>query len=190
MVILAPLLVLRPGFWLILRPLYRRSKVASNSSRYVTWALALWGGLSLLVFSHRHLLLSGRFDVPLAARVIGLLIGLISPVLTVSALHTLGWKRAICIPSISGEKSGEPASLVMSGPYRIVRNPIYLSEMCALLGGFLISGFSGLLCMFLLWLPMTGFVIPLEEAELRARVGAGQYEAYARRVARLLPGLW
>lgn len=190
MMILAPLLVLRPGFWLVLRPLSRRRRVVGRSARYVGWVALLWAGLGLAVFSQRGWLLSGRLEMPLAARIAGILIGLLSPLLTISATRSLGWERAICVPVLFGEKPGKPPTLVVSGPYRFVRNPMYVSEMCALVGCFLFAGFPSLLCMFLLWLPMTGFVIPLEEQELRDRFGPEQYDAYARRVARLIPGLW
>jgi len=191
MVILAPLLALRPCFWLILRPLARRhDKQAIGHRRYLAWMVLLWGGVSILVFTQRGLLLAARFAMPLAAQVIGVLMGMMSPVLTVSAMWSLGWARAVCIPTMLGERSEKPRGLIVSGPYRFVRNPMYLSEMCALLGAFLISGYASLFCMFLLWLPMTGFVIPLEEAELRERFGREQYDAYARRVSRLLPWLW
>jgi protein-S-isoprenylcysteine O-methyltransferase Ste14 len=191
MIILGPLLVLRPGFWLVLRPLLNRYRGAEwRSSRYLAWTVLLWAGLSFSLFSQREVLLSARLEMPFPVQVLGFIVGLMSPLLSASTLWTLGWARAICIPVLFGEKPGEPPALVTSGPYRLARNPMYLSELCALLGVFLLSGLDSALCAFLLWLPMTVIVIPMEEKELRARFGPEQWEAYARRVPRLVPGLW
>jgi len=77
--------------------------------------------------------------------------------------------------------------LATSGPYRYTRNPLYLGS--TLLGiGFVLAGADpwmslGVALLFILvYLP----VIRREEAFLQHRFGA-EFEAYARRVPRLLP---
>ncbi len=75
--------------------------------------------------------------------------------------------------------------LLTQGPYRFVRNPIYLADLIAM-------------CGFALCLPPTGVLLPLliylhylqlvayEEVSLEAEFGQ-EYAEYARRVPRLLP---
>jgi protein-S-isoprenylcysteine O-methyltransferase Ste14 len=80
-----------------------------------------------------------------------------------------------------------PCRLVIRGPYRFVRNPMYLGAMLALLGGALFYAsylalayaafFLG--CLHLL-------VVFYEEPALRRAFGA-DYEEYCRKVKRWLP---
>jgi protein-S-isoprenylcysteine O-methyltransferase Ste14 len=81
------------------------------------------------------------------------------------------------------------ASLVADGPYRHVRNPLYLANvlMAVALGSMMSrAGFVFVVA------AMTLFCYRLifrEESELRASQGAG-YEAYCKAVPRLWPSLW
>jgi len=81
----------------------------------------------------------------------------------------------------------EGHSLVTSGPYAIVRHPIYLGVLGAMLGTAIVIGeiraFLPLLGIFGLWKKMNA-----EEALLRAAFPQ-QYEEYSRRVKRLIPGI-
>lgn len=80
-----------------------------------------------------------------------------------------------------------PRRLVVSGPYRWVRNPIYLAAVLVVLGeaclylSLDLLEYAGILVVVI-------FVIVLayEEPSLRAQFGA-QYEAYRRSVRRWLP---
>ena len=82
----------------------------------------------------------------------------------------------------------EARKLVMSGPYRFVRHPLYAAEEIAILGVWL---------QFMSW-PATAilighFIIQLwrlsfEETVLRDSFP--EYDAYARQTARLLPGIY
>jgi protein-S-isoprenylcysteine O-methyltransferase Ste14 len=82
----------------------------------------------------------------------------------------------------------EARRLVMSGPYRFVRHPLYAAEEIAILGVWL---------QFMSW-PATAilvghFIIQLwrlgfEEAVLRESFA--EYDAYARQTARLIPGIY
>jgi protein-S-isoprenylcysteine O-methyltransferase Ste14 len=80
-----------------------------------------------------------------------------------------------------------PRRLVVRGPYRFVRNPMYLSAALALAGAALFYQSLFLLaygCIFLLTFSM--FVLFYEEPTLRRTFGA-DYEAYCDRVHRWLP---
>ena len=82
----------------------------------------------------------------------------------------------------------EARRLVMSGPYRLVRHPLYLAEEIAILGVWLQfmswSATAILLGHFAIQLWRLGY----EEAVLRESFP--EYDAYARQTARLIPGLY
>ena len=87
------------------------------------------------------------------------------------------------------EASSRTESLIVQGPQRHVRHPLYFAVVVLLLGWWLLLGYTLLLFMallFFLW--FTVVVIRFEEQELRALFGE-QYEAYARAVPRMLPSL-
>jgi S-adenosylmethionine-diacylglycerol 3-amino-3-carboxypropyl transferase len=76
--------------------------------------------------------------------------------------------------------------LLSSGPYRIVRNPIYLADLIAFSGFVFVLPPIGLLLPVLLFLHYTQ-LIAYEEISLRREFGPF-YAEYERRVPRLLPG--
>jgi protein-S-isoprenylcysteine O-methyltransferase Ste14 len=91
---------------------------------------------------------------------------------------------------VRGERQGAPAStLVKDGPFRYVRNPIYLAGVTLLLGvGVLYLPWrvvdQGLPLLLLAYFHVA--VVRLEEPELRRRFGS-KYEEYCERVPRWLP---
>ena len=76
-------------------------------------------------------------------------------------------------------------ALLSSGPYRLVRNPIYLADLVAFTGFALCLPPIGLLLPVLLFLHYTQ-LIGYEEISLRREFG-GDYAIYQSRVPRLLP---
>lgn len=80
-----------------------------------------------------------------------------------------------------------PRRLVTSGPYRFVRNPIYVGIAGALTGAALVYGSLPLLGgAALLLLAAHAFVVWYEEPALRRAFGR-EYEDYGRRVRRWWP---
>jgi protein-S-isoprenylcysteine O-methyltransferase Ste14 len=76
--------------------------------------------------------------------------------------------------------------LLLQGPYRLSRNPMYLGELVLWLGWALFYGSVAVLLGFCLWLVEFRFVIvPREERALEARFGE-PYRAYRARVPRWL----
>ena len=80
-----------------------------------------------------------------------------------------------------------PRRLVVGGPYRVVRNPMYLGATLALCGAALFYQSGPLFGYAVLFLLVTHtFVVVYEEPALR-RTFDGDYEAYCRRVGRWWP---
>lgn len=80
-----------------------------------------------------------------------------------------------------------PKKLVVEGPYRVVRNPMYWSVVSAMLGeACLFRSLSLALWAAGFFAGASLFVILYEEPVLRRKFGA-EYEDYCRRVPRWLP---
>jgi protein-S-isoprenylcysteine O-methyltransferase Ste14 len=81
-----------------------------------------------------------------------------------------------------------PRRLVVRGPYRFVRNPMYLGAAMALAGAslyyesFVLAAYLGAFV-----LAAHGFVVGYEEPTLLAKFGE-EYESYCREVRRWRPG--
>lgn len=81
-----------------------------------------------------------------------------------------------------------PVHLVVRGPYRVVRNPMYLGMVLVNLGWAVLLGSVGVLeYAALVWVGFHLFVLGVEEPGLGARFGA-DYAAYCAAVRRWLPG--
>lgn len=80
-----------------------------------------------------------------------------------------------------------PRRLVVAGPYRHLRNPMYVGAAIALAGAALFFRSSALLAFDGLFVLITHlFVVLYEEPTLRRLFGA-EYDAYCERVRRWLP---
>ncbi len=80
-----------------------------------------------------------------------------------------------------------PKELVVTGPYRYVRNPIYVGVALIFLGHFLWFGYWALLIYTVLaFIGVHVFVVLYEEPTLKRKFGAA-YEDYLRRVPRWIP---
>jgi protein-S-isoprenylcysteine O-methyltransferase Ste14 len=85
------------------------------------------------------------------------------------------------------ERSGRTEALVVQGPYRYVRHPLYFGIVLLLIGWWLLLDYSFLLLSAVLLLLWFNFVVAnLEEKELRAIFGE-QYEQYSREVPKIIP---
>jgi protein-S-isoprenylcysteine O-methyltransferase Ste14 len=82
-----------------------------------------------------------------------------------------------------------PRRLVVTGPYRFVRNPMYIGAGLALLGVAVYYGSASLfLAVAIFLLIVFVFILAYEEPTLRRMFG-DDYEAYTRRVGRFWPRL-
>jgi protein-S-isoprenylcysteine O-methyltransferase Ste14 len=82
-----------------------------------------------------------------------------------------------------------PRVLVVKGPYRFVRNPMYVAVLNAIGGqALLFASASVLRYLLFVWIGFYLFVVLYEEPTLRRQFGP-QYDEYRRRVPRWMPGL-
>jgi protein-S-isoprenylcysteine O-methyltransferase Ste14 len=80
-----------------------------------------------------------------------------------------------------------PKKLVVAGPYRIVRNPMYWSVAFVILGEAAVFHSVALVDLAVVFhVAVNLFVLFIEEPGLRAKFGA-EYEEYCRQVPRWLP---
>jgi protein-S-isoprenylcysteine O-methyltransferase Ste14 len=80
-----------------------------------------------------------------------------------------------------------PRQFVAVGPYRYVRNPMYIGGLGLLLGlGLYLRSFSILLMTLVVFILVQLFVVFYEEPHLRRTFGAA-YESYCRSTRRWLP---
>lgn len=99
------------------------------------------------------------------------------------------WARWHLGRNWSGEVTvKEGHTLIRSGPYRLVRHPIYSGLVLALIGTALVIGTA---CGFVATvLILVGFVVKLQVEEDRMRETFPDYADYCRRTARLIPGVY
>jgi hypothetical protein len=78
--------------------------------------------------------------------------------------------------------------LVVGGPYRLVRHPLYVAEEIALIGFLMQYAWYAAVAFLILHMGFQIRRMMYEESLLRAVFP--DYDAYARRTARLIPGIW
>lgn len=105
----------------------------------------------------------------------------------------MGWARllfagALFPPGAGAEENEGPQRLVVEGPYRYVRNPLYDTDFTLIAGAALLTGNWGLVILAALYLAQLALQLPLEERELRQRFGES-YRRYCRLVPRFVPRL-
>jgi protein-S-isoprenylcysteine O-methyltransferase Ste14 len=110
--------------------------------------------------------------------------------LVAAGLLFAGWARWHLGRNWSGNVTvKEGHTLIRSGPYRLVRHPIYSGMLLALFGTALaIASARGFIGMALI---LIGFLLKLQVEE--ARMGEtfpADYADYCRRTARLIPGIY
>jgi protein-S-isoprenylcysteine O-methyltransferase Ste14 len=82
-----------------------------------------------------------------------------------------------------------PRHLVVSGLYRFVRNPMYMSVTLIIFGEVLLTSSRSLFVYWIAWFTIVNvFVMGYEEPTLRHQFG-GEYEQYTRHVGRWFPRL-
>lgn len=135
-------------------------------------------GLAFLVGAVLHSL----FPMPIVAPNVAAGIGL--PLLSIGAVLAMWSRRTMEGASTNVNPSLPATSLVISGPFRFSRNPMYLARTLLYLGlGFLANALSVLLALAPLLIVLHHGVIRREERYLEAKFGDSyrQYRAAVRR---------
>lgn len=123
-----------------------------------------------------------ELGLPLWLRAAGALTALGALPLSVWTLRTIGSNISETVLTRDGQ------ALVVDGPYRRVRHPLYSAGL-ALLAGIGLATDSGVILLLdgLMTVLILAVVIPREEVGLLERFGE-DYAEYRRRTGRLLPG--
>lgn len=182
-------LVTYPVLSLWRRWLRRRGLVAW----YVVEVGLLWGGTTLVLALLAPVWLRWSWGGTLQVQVIGGVLVAVSVAAGTWAVAKMGWARllfagALFPPGAGAEENDVPQRLVLEGPYRYVRNPLYVTDFLLITGAALLTRNWGLVLLAALYLVQLGLQLPLEERELRQRFGE-TYRRYCELVPRFVPRL-
>ncbi len=114
----------------------------------------------------------------------GLLLYLAGFILMGWALLTLGRYY-----QLGGSPPRPQDNIVMQGPYRVVRHPMYAAALGISLGLSLLIQSLAFFAVFVIYVALLTGLIPMEERELEKAYGA-DYLDYQRRTRMLVPGLF
>jgi protein-S-isoprenylcysteine O-methyltransferase Ste14 len=117
-----------------------------------------------------------------------ILITVLAIVCTAAAAGLRVWGTSCLGSSIVHSGAMHAGSVMAAGPYRFVRNPLYLGSMLFALGVSILMPPSGAIFFVIAMAVFYFRLILAEEDYLEDQVGA-PYQEYRRRVPRLLPGL-
>ena len=157
-----------------------REAAGSSYDPQLLWAVSLLSLLELAVFAYYgHWRLTPRLLIP-ALQSFGL------------ALNALGaawlhWTDGILTRHFAAGMTNR--AVIREGPYRFVRHPRYVALLVSRISFALVFGSILAWGILLLWLVALLRRIRLEEAHLRGIFGA-EYERYAVRTPRLVPGIY
>jgi protein-S-isoprenylcysteine O-methyltransferase Ste14 len=151
----------------------------------------LWGGTTLVLVLLSPWWLRWSWSGMSSLQVLGLVLFVASVVAGTWALAKMGWARLLLAgvlfpPGAAAEENRVPQRLVVEGPYRYVRNPLYDGDFCLILGAGLLTRSWALLLVAALYLAQLALQLPLEERELRERFGV-PYHRYCELVPRFVP---
>ena len=154
-------------------------------ARAVTYS-ALFMGF-LLVYLPDRILSSAGINQPAAigvSQVGGMLLSAWGAALALACIHTF-----VFVGRGTPAPFDPPRRLVVQGPYRFVRNPMYLGAGVALTGAALFYQSMQLLAYASAFLVITHMFVMLYEEPTLRRIFDGEYEVYCRRVGRWWPRL-
>jgi protein-S-isoprenylcysteine O-methyltransferase Ste14 len=160
---------------------------------YLVEVVGLWGGTTVILFILAPWWLGWRWSGALPLQIIGGILLVFSVAVGTWACLKMGWARllfagALFPPGAGAEENSVPQRLVLEGPYRYVRNPLYDTDFALIVGTALLTRSWFLMLLAALYAAQLALQLPLEERELRARFGR-PYRRYCELVPRFLPRL-
>lgn len=160
---------------------------------YLVEVVGLWGGTTVLLVVLSPWWLGWSWDGALFLQVIGGVLAVASVAVGTWAVAKMGWARllfagALFPPGAGAEENDVPQRLVLEGPYRYVRNPLYDTDFALILGTALLTFNWFLVLLAALYAAQLALQLPLEERELRQRFGR-PYRRYCEVVPRFVPRL-
>jgi len=177
-----------PGLWLFwalywfiaaqsAKPVERRESAASRAAHVVPLAIAAW----LLISPRLPKVLAYHWLVATSAW------QLVGSVAVLSGIAIAVWARRVLGRNWSGSVTvKQEHELIVAGPYRIVRHPIYTGLLLALAGTALARGNVAGVLAFVIATAALWRKLRLEEQWMRETFGAG-YANYAAVVPALVP---
>jgi protein-S-isoprenylcysteine O-methyltransferase Ste14 len=172
---------------------YYQSKISRDATKFafqegpVTLIFGSIAALVNIVFGAEYVFSPGTFAFAYTLHFPGVLrwIGVGMLILGIAVLGTAHYHLGLSFSSFVGSKDRH--TLVQSGPYRLVRHPIYAAYLLMYLGGGLAAGNWVLAFIpFLCFCISAGIRMPQEERILTGLFGE-QYIDYIQRTGRLLP---
>jgi protein-S-isoprenylcysteine O-methyltransferase Ste14 len=161
----------------------------------IAWYLVevggLWGVTALVLAVLSPWWLEWKWNGPLLLELLGGVMLTGSVATGTWAVAKMGWARLLFAGALfpigaGAEENGVPQRLVVEGPYRYVRNPLYDTDLCLITGAALLTSSWGLMLLAVLYLAQLALQLPLEERELGERFGI-QYVRYCELVPRFVP---
>jgi protein-S-isoprenylcysteine O-methyltransferase Ste14 len=161
----------------------------------IAWYLVevggLWGGTMLMLLVLSPWWLRWSWSGTSSLQVLGWVLFVGSVVAGTWAVAKMGWARlllagALFPPGVEAKEKSVPQRLVVEGPYRYVRNPLYDGDFCLIIGAALLTRSWALLLVAVLYLAQLALQLPFEERELRERFGV-PYRRYCELVPRFVP---
>jgi protein-S-isoprenylcysteine O-methyltransferase Ste14 len=153
--------------------------IALRSIVYATLFLAAWGSVGWMcraLDKYIPIRIPGWLAVP------GVALGVAGAALAFTTIAYFIWEGR-GTPAVFDP----PKIFVPQGPYRFVRNPMYIGGVSMLLGwGLYVSSIAMVLYAVVVFLVIHTFVVLVEEPGLRKRFGQ-PYEDYCRAVPRWIP---
>ena len=168
--------------WLLAASFTKRTIYSEGAARRLRYMLPIIVGWFLLFRGWR---LPYPFNVHIIPQTDTIL--LVAAILCVCGTSFCVWARAVLGRNWSGTVTlKENHELVVRGPYRLVRHPIYTGMLALIIGTWLeqgrFAGLIGVMIIFLsLWIKLRG------EEELMCKQFPDQYPIYRERVKRIIP---
>ena len=127
-----------------------------------------------------HMIIAGPI-ILMVLEIAGLILYVTGYFLMAWALITIGRNY-----QLGGSTPRSDDKMVIDGPYKLIRHPMYTSALLIALGLSCLIQSWAFFCVFFIYLVLISLLIPMEEKALQSVYGA-QYAAYRQKVKKLIP---